>query len=55
VRRFLGYLVGEDIVLDGLDDDPPERWSFRDITQDWSAGPGRYPTMTRQTWRLDER
>jgi hypothetical protein len=32
VRRFLGRPVGEAIVLEGLDDDPRERWSFHDIT-----------------------
>ena len=31
VRRFIGRPEGADIVLDGLDDDPPERWGFRDV------------------------
>src|SRR5579885_2036544 len=32
VRRFIGRQAGADIILDGVDDDPRERWSFRDIT-----------------------
>jgi hypothetical protein len=58
VRRFIGRPEGDDIVLDGLDDDPAERWSFRDIT----PGPapesfrwaGEVSTDGRRTWRLDE-
>ena len=34
VRRFIGRTEGAIIVLDGLDEDPRERWSFRDITRD---------------------
>ncbi|MGH3302053.1 MAG: hypothetical protein ACRDOK_10305 [Streptosporangiaceae bacterium] len=48
VRRFLGRAVGDDIVLDGLDDDPPERWSFRDIVADsfrWTLGGVRRRTQ----------
>jgi hypothetical protein len=55
VRGFLGHLVGEDIVLDGLDDDPPERWSFRDITQDSFRWTGEISDDdARRTWPLDE-
>ena len=43
VRRFIGRPEGGDIVLDGLDDDPAERWGFRDISETPSAGPARYP------------
>ena len=32
VRRFIGRTEGGIIILDGLDEDPKERWSFRDIT-----------------------
>jgi hypothetical protein len=32
VRRFIGRMEGGIIVLDGLDEDPKERWTFRDIT-----------------------
>ena len=34
VRRFIGRAAGDTIVLEGLDDEPRERWSFRDITPD---------------------
>ena len=58
VRRFIGHAEGEDIILDGLDDEPAERWAFRDIT----PGPapesfrwtGEVSTDGRRTWRLDE-
>lgn len=54
VRRFLGRPVGDDIVLDGLDDDPPERWCFRDITPDSFRWTGEISDDGRKTWRLDE-
>ena len=58
VRRFIGHPEGGDIILDGLDDEPAERWAFRDIT----PGPvpesfrwtGEISTDGRRTWRLDE-
>jgi hypothetical protein len=34
VRRFIGRAVDDTIVLEGLDEEPRERWSFRDITPD---------------------
>jgi hypothetical protein len=34
VRRFIGRPADDAIVLEGLDDEPRERWSFRDITPD---------------------
>ena len=58
VRRFIGRPEGGAIILDGLDDEPAERWAFRDIT----PGPapesfrwtGEVSTDGRRTWRLDE-
>ena len=54
VRRFVGHPVGADIVLDGLDDAPFERWSFRDITPDSFRWTGEVSDDHRRTWRLDE-
>ena len=58
VRRFTGRPEGADIILDGLDDDPAERWCFRDIAPGavpesfrWT---GEVSTDGRRTWRLDE-
>jgi hypothetical protein len=54
VRRFIGQPVGADIVLDGLDDEPFERWTFRDITPDSFRWTGEVSDDDRRTWRLDE-
>ena len=54
VRRFIGHPDGDDIVLEGLDDDPPERWGFRDITPDSFRWTGEVSDDGRRTWRLDE-
>jgi hypothetical protein len=54
VRRFIGRPEGGDIVLEGLDDDPPERWGFRDITPDSFRWTGEVSGDGRRTWRLDE-
>jgi hypothetical protein len=54
VRRFIGRPEGGDIVLEGLDDDPPERWGFRDITEDSFRWTGEVSEDGRRTWRLDE-
>ncbi len=54
VRRFIGRPAGDDIVLDGLDDQPAERWSFRDIAADSFRWTGEVSDDGRRTWRLDE-
>jgi hypothetical protein len=54
VRRFIGRPDGDSIVLEGLDDDPPERWAFRDITASTFRWTGEISHDDRQTWRLDE-
>ena len=54
VRRFIGRPEGADIVLDGLDDDPPERWGFRDISENSFRWTGEVSGDGRRTWRLDE-
>ena len=53
VRRFIGRRDGDNIVLDGLDDDPQERWGFRDITPDSALWTGEI--FEDGAWRLDER
>ena len=54
VRRFIGRPEGGDIVLEGLDDDPPERWGFRDISENSFRWTGEVSEDGRRTWRLDE-
>ena len=54
VRRFIGRPDGADIVLDGIDDDPPERWCFRDISQNAFRWTGEVSDDSGRTWRLDE-
>jgi hypothetical protein len=54
VRRFLGRPVGDAIVLDGLDEDPRERWSFRDITPDSFHWRGEQSTDGGQSWTIDD-
>lgn len=54
VRRFIGRPDGADIVLDGIDDEPPERWCFRDITADSFRWTGEVSGDDRRTWHLDE-
>jgi hypothetical protein len=54
VRRFIGRPVDADIVLDGLDDKPFERWTFRDVTPDSFRWTGEVSDDDRRTWRLDE-
>jgi len=54
VRRFIGRPAGPDIVLDGLDDDPAERWSFRDITPDSFRWVADESTDGRRTWHRND-
>jgi hypothetical protein len=54
VRRFIGRPDGADIVLEGIDDDPPERWCFRDITETTFRWTGEVSNDGGRTWRLDE-
>jgi hypothetical protein len=54
VRRFLGRTEGGIIVLDGLDEDPKERWSFRDITPDSFHWRGESSTDGGRTWFIEE-
>ena len=51
VRRFIGRLApGGDIVLEGLDDDPRERWSFREISPDRFRWVGEASSDGGRTW-----
>ena len=54
VRRFIGRPVNGGIVLEGLDEDPRERWSFRDITADTFRWIGELSRDGGRTWVLDE-
>ncbi len=53
VLRFIGRPVPDGIELTGLDDDPKERWSFRDITRDsfrWTGEMSRDGGRTREQY-----
>lgn len=52
VRRFIGRTVGADIVLDGLDEDPRERWGFREITAESFLWVGEESRDGGRTWAL---
>jgi hypothetical protein len=55
VRRFVGRPDGDNIILDGEDDDPRERWSFRDISDDGFHWVGEESRDGGRTWvRIDE-
>jgi len=54
VRRFIGRAEGDTIVLEGLDDDPRERWSFRDITPERFRWRGERSPDGGRTWVLDD-
>lgn len=54
VRRFIGRSEGDSIVLDGLDDDPRERWSFREITPDSFVWRGEESSDGGKSWVLND-
>jgi len=54
VRRFIGRPVGDRIVLEGLDDDPRERWGFRDLTPGSFRWTGEESPDGGDTWILRE-
>jgi hypothetical protein len=55
VRRFIGRPTDGGIVLDGVDDDPRERWSFREITAESFRWIGEESSDGGRTWvRIDE-
>jgi len=55
IRRFIGRpLEGGDIVLDGLDDDPRERWSFHEVTSDSFRWLGEASTDGGRTWSVTD-
>lgn len=54
VRRFIGRLLDDTIVLDGIAQDPKERWTFRDIAADsfvW-RGESSVDGGKRGLWRI---
>jgi hypothetical protein len=54
VRRFIGRTEGGLVILDGLDEDPRERWSFRDITTDSFLWRGESSTDGAQSWFVED-
>ena len=54
VRRFIGRTEGGIIVLDGLDEDPKERWSFRDITADSFLWRGESSIDGGRSWFIED-
>jgi hypothetical protein len=50
VLRFIGRPVEGGIVLEGLDEDPRERWSFRDIAADSFRWIGESSPDGGRTW-----
>lgn len=55
VRRFIGKPQHGAIVLEGIDDDPMERWTFREITSDRFVWEGESSLNGGQTWILEDR
>jgi hypothetical protein len=54
VRRFIGRPNNGEIVLEGIDDEPKERWTFRDITPHTFVWRGETSTNGGRTWILEE-
>lgn len=54
VRRFVGRAVEGGIQLDSLDDEPRERWSFREITAESFLWVGHESHDNGLTWVLAE-
>jgi hypothetical protein len=54
VRRFIGRSEGGIIVLEGLDENPKERWSFRDITPDSFLWRGESSTDGGRSWFIED-
>jgi hypothetical protein len=54
VRRFIGRTEGGIIILGGLDEDPKERWTFRDVTRDSFLWPGESSTDGGRSWIIED-
>jgi len=54
VRRFFGRPTDDGIVLDALDDDPPERWRFTSIEPDSFTWTGEVSADGGSTWIGEE-
>lgn len=54
VRRFIGRLAGDEIVLVSDEDDPQLRWRFTDIGPDSFRWRGELSRDGGATWELDE-
>ena len=54
VIRFIGRRDGDGIRLAALDQDPPVRWSFRDVTPDSFRWTAERSLDGGQTWTLEE-
>jgi hypothetical protein len=54
VRRFIGRTESGIIILDGLDEDPKERWTFRDVTTDSFLWRGESSTDAGRSWVIED-
>jgi hypothetical protein len=54
VRRFIGRFENGSIILDGLDDDPKERWSFREIRSDSFVWRGESSRDGGRSWMVED-
>jgi hypothetical protein len=54
VIRFIGRPDGDSVRLDALDQDPPIRWSFLDVTQDSFRWTAERSLDGGHTWTLEE-
>lgn len=54
VIRFTGHPAGDGVLLEAMDQDPPIRWSFRDVTPDSFRWTAEYTLDGGRTWILEE-
>jgi hypothetical protein len=52
VRRFVGRRIDGEILLEGLDEDPRERWHFREITAESFHWVGEESRDGGHTWQI---
>jgi hypothetical protein len=54
VRRFTCRTERGTIILDGLDEDPEERWTFREVTTDSFLWRGESSTDGGRSWVIED-
>jgi hypothetical protein len=54
VIRFIGRPTGDGVRLEAMDQDPPVRWSFRDVTPDSFRWTAEYTLDGGRTWIPEE-